>query len=93
MANPANAPEMPPVEVILSEVVASLTIAAHAYLEPPAEPATEGAGSDLDAADIAIDVAGKAFERIQPRLQPEERAALARSLTSLRLAYVKKRGL
>jgi hypothetical protein len=83
---------MPPVEVILTEVVASLTFAAHAYLEPQTEPAGQG-DADLDAADIAIDVAGKAFERIQPRLQPEERSALARSLTSLRLAYVKKRGL
>jgi len=91
MANPPNAAEMPPVEVILTEVVASLTFAAHAYLEPT-EPAGQG-DADLDAADIAIDVAGKAFERIQPRLQPEERSALARSLTSLRLAYVKKRGL
>jgi acyl-CoA reductase-like NAD-dependent aldehyde dehydrogenase len=89
MANQPNATAMPPVEVVLSEVVASLTFAAHAYLTP----LEAGAPAELDAADMAIDVAGRAFERIQSRLQPEERSAFARSLTDLRLTYVKKRGL
>jgi hypothetical protein len=89
MANQPNATAMPPVEVVLSEVVASLTFAAHAYLTPiDAE-----AAADLDAAEMAIDVAGRAFERIQGRLQPQERSVFARSLTDLRLTYVKKRGL
>ncbi len=67
---------------------------AHAYLEPPAaEEGAEAPPPDLEAAEIAIDVAGKAFERIQPRVAPDERSALARLLTELRLSYVKKRGL
>ncbi len=66
---------------------------AHAYLEPPAADDGPGASVDLAAADIAIDVAGRAFERIAPRLGSEERSALARLLTELRLTYVKKRGL
>jgi len=65
---------------------------AHVYLEPPAtEDGAEGS-VDLAAADIAIDVAGRAFERIAPRLGQDERSALARLLTELRLNYVKKRG-
>jgi len=85
---------MPPVEVVLSEVVASLAFAAHAYLEPPPPEGEAGAARpDLVAAEMAIDVAGKAFERIQARLTPEERSAFARSLTDLRLSYVKKRGI
>ena len=90
MATPPPATNVPPVEVILSEVVASLALAAHAYLEP-AE--TEERQVDLDAADIALDVAGKAFDRIRARLQESERSAIARLLTDMRLAYVKKRGL
>jgi hypothetical protein len=97
MANPPNAAELPPVEVVLSEVVASLSFMAHAYLTPQAgaagaDPnAAEQLKPELEAADIAIDVAGRAFERIQSRLKPEERASLARSLTSVRLMYVKER--
>ncbi|MDQ2857406.1 MAG: DUF1844 domain-containing protein [Candidatus Eremiobacteraeota bacterium] len=90
MATPPPATHVPPVEVILSEVVASLAFAAHAYLEP-AE--TEEREADLDAADIALDVAGRAFDRIQMRLEQSERSAIARLLTDMRLAYVKKRGL
>jgi hypothetical protein len=103
MANPPHAAELPPVEVVLSEVVANLSFIAHAYLAAPgvaqgsdsAESSTQSGhtppGAQLEAADIAIDVAGRAFERIQARLEPEERAALARSLTSVRMMYVKER--
>jgi Domain of unknown function (DUF1844) len=91
MTNPPNATAMPPVEIVLSEVVASLSFAAHGYLEPVTGGETSSS-PDLDAAEMVIDVAGRAFERIQARLQPEERSAFARSLTDLRLAYVKKRG-
>jgi hypothetical protein len=92
MASPPNATEMPPVEVVLGEVVASLTFAAHAYIDPAPRDQLE-VSPDLDAAEMLIDVAGRAFDRIQTRLQPQERSALARSLTDLRLTYVKKRGL
>jgi hypothetical protein len=92
MASPPNATEMPPVEVVLSEVVASLAFAAHVYLDPAPRDQLE-VSADLDAAEMLIDVAGRAFDRIQTRLQPQERSALARSLTDLRLTYVKKRGL
>ncbi len=95
MANPPHAAELPPVEVVLSEVVANLSFIAHAYLSPQTgaaeAEATQEAKPELEAADIAIDVAGRAFDRIQSRLKPEERASLARSLTSARLMYVKER--
>lgn len=94
MANPPNETAMPPVEIVLSEVVASLSFVAHGYLEPPGGSSEEASpGPDLEAADMVIEIAGRAFERIQSRLQPEERSAFARSLTDLRLTYVKKRGL
>ncbi|MDQ2908900.1 MAG: DUF1844 domain-containing protein [Candidatus Eremiobacteraeota bacterium] len=89
-ATAPNAPAVPPVEVVMSEVVASLALAAHAYLHPSATE--EGASPDLGAAEIAIDVAGKAFERIGPRLGAGERSAMASMLTDLRFTYVKKRG-
>lgn len=103
MATGPSATAAPPVEVVLSEVVTSLAMLAYAYLEPPAP--SEGAeasvdlasadlaSADLASAEIAIDVAGRAFERIAPRLGQDERSALARLLTELRLNYVKKRGL
>ncbi len=93
MATGPSATAAPPVEVVLSEVVTSLAMFAHAYLEPPAPGDGSEPSVDLVAADIAIDVAGRAFERIAPRLGPDERSALARLLTELRLTYVKKRGL
>jgi hypothetical protein len=86
-----NAIAVPSVEVVLSETVASLAFAAHAYLSP--QEADPSAAPDLEAASIALDVAGIAFERIEPRLGAEERSAMARLLTDLRLTYVKKRGL
>ncbi|MBC5799476.1 MAG: DUF1844 domain-containing protein [Candidatus Eremiobacteraeota bacterium] len=74
----------------MSEVIASLALAAHAYLNPAQTP--EEAVPDLAAAEIAIDVAAKAFERISPRLGSGERSAMASMLTDLRFSYVKKRG-
>ncbi len=88
MAAQEHAIDVPPVEVVLSEFVAHLAALAHAYLEPPAG---SDAAPDLAAAEIAIDVAGKAYDRIEPRLSASERSALARYLTDLRLSYVRKR--
>lgn len=89
-ATASDATAVPPVEVVMSEVIASLALAAHAYLHPAA---TEDGGTpDLGAAEIAIDVAGKAFERIGPRLAAGDRTAMAGMLTDLRFTYVKKRG-
>ena len=67
-------------------MITSLAFAAHAYMEPIGEDVL-----DLDAADIAIDLAGKIFDRVQPRLKPEERSAFGRLLTELRMTYVRKR--
>jgi hypothetical protein len=89
MTAQSQAGDVPPVEVVLSEFVANLGVLAHAYLEPPPDAARE---PDFEAADIAIDVAGRAFDRIGPRLGPQERSAVARLLTELRLSYVRKRG-
>jgi hypothetical protein len=89
MAAQPHATSVPPVEVVLSEFVATLAALAHAYLEPPEG---EGAEPDLAAAEIAIDIAGRTYDRIEPRLGPADRSAVARLLTELRLSYVKKRG-
>lgn len=88
-ATAPSAPAVPPVDVVMSEVIASLALAAHAYLNPAEMPE---APPDLAAAEIAIDVAAKAFERISPRLGAGERSAMASMLTDLRFSYVKKRG-
>jgi hypothetical protein len=79
----------PPVEDVLSEVVISLAFAALTYLEP----AGEGTEPDLGAAEIAIDAAGAAYERIAPRLDESRRTALSSVLTDVRMNFVRKRGL
>ncbi len=91
MATSPEAATIPPVEVVLGEVVANLSLIAHAYLHPTVDGAE--VPPDLDNAEIAIDVAGKAFDRISSRLSSDERSSMARMLTELRMSYVKKRGL
>lgn len=77
----------PPLEIVLSEVVATLAFAAHSYL------ALEGeSGPDLAAAEASIDIAAAAFERISSRLSTQERSAMAALLTDLRMTFVRKRG-
>lgn len=78
---------IPPVEPLLSEVIATLTLAAHAYL-------TEAGVDrpDCASAEIAIDVASAAFERVKERLRAEERLAITQMLTETRLTFVRKRG-
>jgi hypothetical protein len=78
----------PPVEDLLGETVATLLYAAMAYLEPRGE----GAMPDLASAELAVDVAGLAFDRITPRLRPDARGALTVMLTETRLTIVRKRG-
>ncbi len=78
----------PPIDALLSETVATLLYAAMAYLEPR-DPQTE---VDLPSAELAVDVAGLAFDRISSRLRPDARAALTSMLTGVRLSIVKKRG-
>ena len=88
MSTQDSAVAVPPVEDVVGEYVATLALAAHAYLEP----AGEGAQPDLDSATIAIDAAGAAFERIASRLKSERHAALSGLLTDIRMTYVRKRG-
>ena len=78
----------PPVDDLLGETVATLLYAAMAYLEPRGE----GATPDLASAELAVDVAGIAFDRIASRLRPDARGALTVMLTETRLAIVRKRG-
>ncbi|MGH7727421.1 MAG: hypothetical protein ACREM2_01345 [Vulcanimicrobiaceae bacterium] len=87
MAQAPNAAAAPPVEIVLGELVASLVTVAHAYLE-----AQEGRAPDLEAAKLALDVAGDAYGRLEPRLSAEERSGLGRLLSTTRLVYVRKRG-
>jgi hypothetical protein len=79
--------QIPPLEPLISEVIATLALAAHAYL-------TEEGGrkADCPSAEIAIDVATAAFERVKERLRPEERLAITQMLTETRLMFVRKRG-
>ncbi len=80
--------EIPPVEPLLAEVIATLALAAHAYLTD------EGASRpDHASAEVAIDVATAAFERVKERLRPEQRLAITQMLTETRLTFVRKRGL
>jgi hypothetical protein len=79
--------QIPPVEPLLSEVIATLALAAHAYLTEE-----EGRKADHLSAEIAIDVATSAFERVKERLTPDQRLAITQMLTELRLTFVRSRG-
>jgi hypothetical protein len=79
---------VPAIEDVLSEVVVTLALVARTYLEPPAD----GTAADLDAAGIAIDTAGAAFDRVSKRLKPEQRTALSALLTDVRMTFVRRRG-
>jgi hypothetical protein len=79
--------QIPPVEPLLSEVIATLALAAHAYLTEE-----EGRKTDYESAEIAIDVASAAFDRVKERLAPEQRLAITQMLTETRLTFVRKRG-
>jgi len=86
MSTAPDALAAPPIDALVGDMIATLALAANAYLEPKDGP------SDLDAAALACDIAGAAFERISPRLRPDERTGLAGLLTQIRLSIVKKRG-
>ena len=86
MSTAPDALAAPSIDALVGEMIATLALAANAYLEPKDGP------SDLDAAALACDIAGAAFERISPRLRPDERTGLAGLLTQIRLSIVKKRG-
>jgi hypothetical protein len=79
--------QMPPIEVLLTDIVARLSLAAHAFLTEE-----QGKQADLPSAEISIDVAGAAFDRIRDRLRPEDRLAIAQLLTETRMTFVKMRG-
>jgi hypothetical protein len=78
--------QIPAVEPLLAEVIATLSLAAHAYLTE-----SEGRQPDHASAEVAIDVATAAFERVKERLRPEERLAITQMLTETRMTFVRKR--
>ncbi len=80
--------QIPPIEVLVTDVIARLALAAHVYLSD-----VEEMQPDLGSAEMAIDVASSAFERVKERLRPEERLAITQLLTETRMAFVRKRGL
>jgi hypothetical protein len=80
--------QIPPLEPLLTEVIATLALAAHAYLAD-----NDGKEPDFRAADAAIEVASVAFERVKERLRPDERLAITQMLTETRLTFVRKRGM
>lgn len=71
---------------MLTEVIVTLSLAAHAYLTSQDERAV-----DLPAAEIAIDVAAAAFDRVKERLSPDQRLAITQMLTETRMTFVRKR--
>src|ERR1700739_2277898 len=79
--------QIPPLEPLLSEVIATLALAAHAYLTDE-----NGKQPDFASAEAAIDVATSAFERVKERLRPDERLAITAMLTESRMNFVRKRG-
>jgi len=79
--------QIPPVEPLLSEVIATLALAAHAYLTEE-----EGRNADYESAEVAIDVATSAFERVKERLSADQRLAITQMLTETRMTFVRKRG-
>jgi hypothetical protein len=79
--------QIPPLEPLLTEVIATLALAAHAYLADSGEQRP-----DFASAEAAIDVATSAFERVKERLRPDERLHITQMLTELRMAFVRKRG-
>ncbi len=86
----SSAPDLdaiPSVEPLVTDVIATLALAAHAYLSDDAEKRP-----DIGDAQIAIDVAAFAFESIKDRLRPEQRLAIAQMLTETRMTFIKKRG-
>ena len=90
MADQPNTTTVPSIEIVMIEVVANLAFVAHGLLDVAATDGEET--RRLDDAEIAIDIAGRAYDRISARLSGDERAEIARMLTELRLSYVKKRG-
>ncbi len=80
--------QIPPLEPLLTEVIATLALAAHAYLADE-----QGKEPDFRSADAAIEVASVAFERVKERLRPDERLAITQMLTETRLTFVRKRGM
>ena len=79
--------QIPPLEPLLTEVIATLALAAHAYLAD-----SNGQRPDFSSAEAAIDVASSAFERVKERLRPDERLAITQMLTETRMEFVRKRG-
>ena len=79
--------QIPALEPLLTEVIATLALAAHAYLADE-----DGRQPDLASAEAAIDVATTAFERVKERLRPDERLAITQMLTETRMIFVRKRG-
>lgn len=77
--------QIPPVEPLLSEVIATLALAAHAYLTEE-----NGAQPDHSSAEVAIDVATAAFERVKERLPADQRLAITQMLTETRLMFVRQ---
>jgi hypothetical protein len=77
---------IPPIEPLLTEVIVTLSLAAHAYLTEE-----EGRSPDLPAAEMAIDVAAAAFERVKERLTADQRLAMTQMLTETRMTFVRKR--
>ena len=80
--------QIPPVEPLIAEVISTLSLAAHAYLTESGDRQ-----SDHASAEVAIDVASAAFERVKERLSTQERLAITQMLTETRMTFVRKRGI
>ena len=86
MSTSPQAAQVPPIEQLGSEVIATLLSAARAYLEPSREDPYA-----LGDAQIAIDIAAEALRRMAERLPQSERSVLSNVLTQTRLECVRRR--
>ena len=86
MSTAPDALAAPPIDALVGEMIATLALAANAYLEPKDGPPTS------TPRPWRATSPGLAFERIAPRLRADERTGLAALLTQIRLSIVKKRG-
>ena len=87
MSTAPDALALPPIDALVGETIATLVLAANAYLEPNEDRPHPRMRPPSRATSPAA-----AFERISSTLRDDERSGLAALLTQIRLSIVKKRG-
>lgn len=86
MSTSPQVAQVPPIEQLGSEVIATLLYAARAYLRSDAQRCDA-----LGDAEVAIDTAAEALRKIGERLSESERKVLSSMLSETRLECVRRR--